>query len=40
MLVDELRVDVPSHSIVALKPKTVFRLLFTEICEGIGVKVI
>jgi hypothetical protein len=40
ILVDEVRVDVPTHSIVAIKPKMVFRLLFTQICQGIGVEVI
>ena len=38
ILVNAVHMDVGIHSIVAIKPKPVFRLLFEEICEGISVK--
>ena len=40
LLIKTMRVDVSYQSIVAIEPNPVFRVLFTTICEDLGVRVV
>ncbi len=40
LLLKNVHVYVPSGELVAIEPNPAFRLLFTEICQDIGVKVL